>query len=67
MRELIRRLAEKEDGQASKERVCRGTLLSRQQYLYELENEGYADAREREVKGWNGDTAYPVRPRIARS
>jgi hypothetical protein len=67
MTELIRRLAEQEDGQASKERVCRGSLLSRQQYLYELENEGYEDARVREVKGWNGDSAYPVRPRASRS
>jgi Nucleotidyl transferase of unknown function (DUF2204) len=67
MQKLIRQLAEQEDGQAGNDRICRGSLLSRQQYLYELENEGYEDAREREVKDWNGDTAYPVRPRVARS
>jgi hypothetical protein len=66
MKELIRRLALQEDGQASRDRICRGSLLSRQQYLYELENEGYEDARVREVDGWTGDSAYPVHPRAGR-
>jgi hypothetical protein len=67
MKELIGKLARQEDGQPSGERICRGSLLSRQQYLYELENEGYEDAREREVEGWSGDAAYPVRRRAGRS
>jgi hypothetical protein len=42
MHELTRRLRDEEpDGR----RVCRGTLLSRTQYVRDLEREGYADGR----------------------
>jgi hypothetical protein len=61
MRELMRRLQEREDQPASGDRICRGTLLSRQQYLHETNVDGYLDAREFEVKGWTGDQAYPVK------
>ena len=60
MRELMRRLERKEAQPAGPERVCRGTLLSRQQYLPATNVEGYRDARETEVEGWTGDRAYPV-------
>jgi hypothetical protein len=60
MRELMHRLERKEVQATSKERVCRGTLLSRQQYLAETNVEGYRDAREVEVQGWTGDKSYPV-------
>ncbi len=42
-------------------RLCRGSLLSRQQYLHELNELGFADAREREVPDWRGDIRWPVR------
>jgi hypothetical protein len=35
------------DAPAPTDRVCRGTLLSRQQYLVDIEEWGYADARTR--------------------
>ena len=63
MTELTTRLARQEDQPAARERVCRGTLLSRQQYLAEVNDHGYRDARELEVKGWAGDTRWPVKPR----
>ena len=62
MRELMRRLEHNEAQPASADRVCRGTLLSRQQYLPATNVEGYRDARETEVRGWTGDQAYPVIP-----
>ena len=60
VRELGERILRDLDAPAG-ERVCRGTLLSRQQYLHETNVEGYRDARELEVAGWTGDQAYPVR------
>jgi hypothetical protein len=60
MRELMQRLERKEAQSPSKERTCRGTLLSRQQYLAETNVEGYRDTREIEVQGWTGDRSYPV-------
>ncbi len=62
MRELTARLSRAEDAPPSPERICRGTLLSRQQYLYEVNEYGYRDARELEVDGWTGDTRWPVKP-----
>jgi hypothetical protein len=47
-------------------RLCRGSLLSRQQYLHELNELGFADAREREVPDWRGDIRWPVRCRDSR-
>jgi len=66
MKELTARLAREEDQSPARERVCRGTLLSRQQYLAEVNEHGYRDARELEVKGWAGDTRWPVKPRSRR-
>jgi len=62
MRELMGRLGEKEERPPSRERICRGTLLSRQQYLSEVNDHGYRDARELEVDGWDGDSVWPVKP-----
>ena len=44
MEDLARRLSELRASQAS-ERVCRGTLVSRAQYLLDIGQYGYADAR----------------------
>jgi hypothetical protein len=63
MRDLMDRLGKAEGGPAAAERICRGTLLSRQQYLTEVNEHGYRDARELEVKEWPGDTRWPVEPR----
>jgi hypothetical protein len=63
MEELTAGLAGQEDQPPPRERICRGTLLSRQQYLTEVNEHGYRDARELEVKGWAGDTRWPVKPR----
>ena len=60
MRELMGRLQDREEEPASLDRICRGTLLSRQQYLHETNVQGFLDAREFEVNGWTGDQAYPV-------
>jgi hypothetical protein len=47
MHELTRRLdAETRDG-AAEEATCRGTLLSRAQYLYDIEHAGFQDPRLR--------------------
>ena len=62
MRDLTGRLERREADPEASERVCRGTLLSRQQYLHETNVEGYRDAREDEVQGWTGDQSYPVIP-----
>jgi Nucleotidyl transferase of unknown function (DUF2204) len=62
MKELTARLRRQEDQPPSARRICRGTLLSRQQYLSEVDEHGYRDARELEVKGWTGDTRWPVKP-----
>ncbi|MFL5414924.1 MAG: nucleotidyltransferase [Myxococcales bacterium] len=63
MRDLLARQLALEDRPAASERMCRGTLLSRQQYMNEVEDHGYLDAREHEVAGWNGDSAYPMKRR----
>ena len=63
MKDLLTRQLALEERPASSERLCRGTLLSRQQYMNELEEHGYLDARDREVAGWTGDQAYPVKRR----
>ncbi|HMQ31763.1 MAG TPA: hypothetical protein PKD53_13635 [Chloroflexaceae bacterium] len=47
MAELARRLAEETATRPADERLCRGTLLSREQYLVDVERWGYADARLR--------------------
>ena len=58
MQRLCGRLAEEAANPATDERVCRGTLLSREQYLKDIEEWGYEDARlthmsEEEVAQWS--------------
>jgi hypothetical protein len=45
MYELIRRLETSLSASAPSQGICRGTLLSRQQYLVDVEQRGYVDAR----------------------
>jgi hypothetical protein len=45
LQELSRRLDDSTRTPAAHERLCRGTLLSRQQYLVDVERGGYVDAR----------------------
>lgn len=45
MRELMARLDEEVDAPAPRELVCRGTLISREQYLTDVHRWGYRDAR----------------------
>jgi hypothetical protein len=45
MQVLVRRLEREMRSEVPRERVCRGTLLSRQQYLVDVEGRGYIDAR----------------------
>jgi hypothetical protein len=47
LQHLIQRLQGTLHAPAPTDRVCRGTLLSRQQYLIDVEEWGYADARTR--------------------
>ena len=47
MHELLRRLTTSLGAPSPTERVCRGTLLSRQQYLIDTEQWGFLDARLR--------------------
>ncbi len=54
MNELTERLTRETAGPPPKERVCRGTLLSRVQYVIDLDRWGYADAR---LEGEAGMTA----------
>jgi hypothetical protein len=61
MRGLLERMQRREDEPKGKERVCRGTLLSRQQYLHETNVLGYRDSRETDTAGWTGDQTFPVK------
>ncbi|MEO7000315.1 MAG: nucleotidyltransferase family protein [Ktedonobacterales bacterium] len=45
MDELLGRLGDEMTHPASLQRVCNGTLLSRQEYLVDIERRGYADGR----------------------
>jgi hypothetical protein len=45
MRELLQRLEASTSAPVPSQRLCRGTLLSRQQYLIDVEHWGYLDAR----------------------
>ncbi len=47
MRDLMMRWQAETAAAPSAERVCQGTLLSREQYLIDVERWGFADARER--------------------
>ena len=45
MEELERRLANERQHPDSNDKVCYGTILSRQQYLIDVQHWGYKDAR----------------------
>jgi hypothetical protein len=45
MQDLMQRLTSSLSAPTPAERTCRGTLLSRQQYLIDVEQWGYLDAR----------------------
>jgi hypothetical protein len=45
LRDLATRLNDEADAPAGAERVCRGTLLSRQQYLFDVHERGFLDPR----------------------
>ena len=45
MQDLTRRLEREMDSATPRDQVCRGTLLSRQQYLVDVNARGYVDAR----------------------
>jgi Nucleotidyl transferase of unknown function (DUF2204) len=45
MHELLRRLDDTLSAPPPADRICRGTVLSRQQYLFDVERLGYRDAR----------------------
>jgi hypothetical protein len=45
MQRLLERLREEQAAAAPQDRVCQGTLLSREQYLVDVEQQGYRDAR----------------------
>jgi hypothetical protein len=51
MRELLAREAADLDAPAPTERICRGTLLSRAQYLIDIGEWGFRDPRRREYGG----------------
>ncbi|HSF38492.1 MAG TPA: hypothetical protein VLT87_01790 [Thermoanaerobaculia bacterium] len=46
---LTERLKRREDGEPTENRLCRGTILSRSQYLIDVEQGGFQDARLRPV------------------
>src|SRR5213592_1142895 len=59
--DLIGRLR-KEASAAARDRVCRGTLLSRKQYLLDIEERGFHDARlDQRVHMDSGDIAHWTR------
>jgi hypothetical protein len=45
LQELLSRCGEEEDTPSAADRVCQGTMLSRSQYLVDIEEWHYADAR----------------------
>jgi len=45
VRRLVDRLRHDLDAPAPQDKVCEGTLLSRQQYLSDVEEQGYQDGR----------------------
>jgi hypothetical protein len=73
-RMLIRRLEAEAAAVAGEHRVCRGTLLSRAQYLVDVEAWGYADARladpapmkAEDVRAWTDASPASSRPAAGR-
>ena len=55
MDELLGRLAQENATPPGETRVCRGTLLSREQYLHDLTQQGYMDGRLRPVGTMSAD------------
>ena len=55
MGELLDRLKRRMLAEPATARVCRGTLISRAQYLVDLEEWGYTDPREEPRGGMSGD------------
>ncbi len=47
LRELLARLEREVAQEPPPQRLCQGTLLSREQYLADIEQWGYQDARQR--------------------
>ena len=72
-REIIDRLLQQfaNDNDSSISRICRGTLLSRQQYLRDIEERGFRDARlddrvkmnDEDIARWTDGIAVDGRPR----
>ncbi len=70
MQDLIGRLEAACSAPASRPRVCRGTVLSRQQYLVDVKNWGYRDARrlpdnpmsDAEIWTWTAGIAHDGSP-----
>ncbi|TAK35435.1 MAG: hypothetical protein EPO21_05990 [Chloroflexota bacterium] len=56
MHELTHRLDEQIDQLAPAERICRGTLIDRFSYLFDVEQKGYTDPRDELARAWG----YPV-------
>ena len=65
MQDLLRRLEASSSAPPVQQRVCRGTLLSRQQYLNDVENGAFCDARgladnpmtDPEIENWTAGIA----------
>lgn len=65
--ELTARLAEESSAEVGAEKLCRGTLISREQFLHDLRFWGYRDARLRpegamsaeEIAAWTAAIANP--------
>jgi hypothetical protein len=55
MDELAKRLAHETKAGDSKEKVCNGTIISRQQYLTDITDWGYADARLKPAGNMSAD------------
>ena len=61
MRELLQRVEDELQEPPADEKVCLGTLLSRSQYIREIEQWGYADGRRlpekfmsrRDIRPWD--------------
>jgi hypothetical protein len=71
MRDLTDRLRAELEAPPPPDRVCRGTLLSRAQYLVDIERFGYLDARlepgvamtEEDIAHWTAAIQAEHRPR----
>ncbi len=62
MQELLQRLQNELSGPIPADQMCQGTLLSRTQYLPDIELWGYQDARLVEQEIWNQAKSCDLRP-----